>query len=217
MPWEIYRYPTPHAIYTTRGSLCQERRFPWICSICCLDTRVQCRSVDKHCRDQAFDVSAQLLDDLAIVLIPALESITRSQSQRKYAGDYRSNDPSNDASLTLAVDSGPGLKISKWTNLGKDMLFAFETVLFGAPSTNKTSIDARIYPIGSAGRWRVQLESPGGGNGTNLSGLACESWTKVGQFRYAGLAVDEVDFKEDGTGVVQSVALPGIRVELQKV
>jgi hypothetical protein len=167
--------------------------------------------------DQAFDTSAAVLDEVVAELLPALESITKSQAQRKYAGNYKSQDLKNDASLRLAVDEGPGLKISKWTNLGKDMLFAFETALLGPPPTNKTSIDARLYPIESAGRWRVQFEFPKAGNGTHISSLVCQTWSKLGQFRYAGLAVDEFDFKEDSKGFIHSVALPGMDAELFKI
>jgi hypothetical protein len=93
-------------------------------------------------------------------LVPVLEIAARTQAKDAYGGQYISKDPANRASLSLVVDNGLGLKISNWTNLGKDMLQSFETILYGSGPGNGISLGARIYPIGINNRWRVSLEMP---------------------------------------------------------
>jgi hypothetical protein len=150
-------------------------------------------------------------------LVPALEIAARTQAQDFYSGQYISKDPGNQASLSLVIDNGPGIKISHWTNLGKDMLQSFETILYGAQPDNITRLDARIYPIGSGNRWRVSFEMPTvAPEELTFESNACETWDKVDQFRYAQLPLDEFDFEmEDGH--VNSVNLIGLRAVLEKV
>jgi hypothetical protein len=150
-------------------------------------------------------------------LVPALEIAARTQAKEAYGGQYISKDPANRASLSLVVDNGPGLKISNWTNLGKDMLQSFETKLYGARPDNGTSLDARIYPIGINNRWRVSFEMPIASSlELTFESATCATWDKVDQFRYGRLPLDEFHFQIEGDHV-NGVNLVGLRAELTKV
>ncbi|KAK2801506.1 hypothetical protein FQN50_007722 [Emmonsiellopsis sp. PD_5] len=181
-------------------------------------------------------IVALLLDNVQGTLIPLLEDLAREQATEIYAGDYQSNKADNaSATISLVVDDGPGLKVSKWTNRDKNMLRSFYEGIFGRSKSDDgiKEVDARFYPLGVDDRWRIVFTEPEGGDeggqgkgkGNNgeiynaLRGRACLSWMKVDNFRYGKIAVDEVVFRMGGESgrVVEGVDIPGLRAELDRV
>jgi hypothetical protein len=217
MPWEIFRstsltpQPRPVDFYTKSGEVEVYAAYAVVIP------EYNVAATILAAGPQSYDISVLLLDNVAAKLVPTLDSLARTQAQEKYAGRYVSSNSSNDAALTLTVDDGPGLKISEWKNLGKDMLLAFETVLFQGPQTNGTLIlDTRIYPSGIDNRWRVQFEKVTGQKDWTLSSTSCDTWAKVDQFRYARKPVDEVEFVVGKDGIIHGMELPGLRAALQR-
>lgn len=156
----------------------------------------------------------KVFDTVAAGLIPKLEEAARAQAAQRYVGNYISPSPSiSNASLGLTIDNGPGLKITSWTNKGKDILFALSAVKFGGQK-----IEARAYPIGEAQRWRVVFELEGSGEVSTVTREACMSWMLVDQFRFGGEPVDEFVFVLGGIGGkdVVGVKARGMGAELIK-
>jgi hypothetical protein len=178
--------------------------------------------------EDAFDASVGLLDSVLDEVVPVLEDRARREAEERFGGRYISELEGNDAMIELVIDSGPGLKIKEWRNLGKDMLVAFHAILFGgkANAHNATGFDVRIYPIGVEERWRVVFEQASSGdwdggshNGKEkerISSVACRTWEKVDQFRYSGEPVDEFDFEVGEMGDVVGLRIPGLGIGLRK-
>ena len=214
-PWEIYRpffltsEPRPIDHYTKEGDLPQKGYAATVIIV----PEYEIGTTILVAGNDAYDASIILFNTIQGFLIPVLEAEARSQAALKYAGKYTSNCTESGSELELVIDSGPGLKITEWKNLGKDMLLAFDSVLFGG---NGMRLDARIYPIGVDERWRVTFEEESEADEVTLTSTACRTWEQVDQFRYAGLPTDEFDF-EVRNGSVVSVMIPDLRAELLKV
>jgi hypothetical protein len=159
--------------------------------------------------EDAYPASIDLFNAVEVELVPRLDELARKQAWAKYGGLY----VSGSSSLEVTIDSGPGMKISKWTNLGKDMLLAFDSILFGG---NGTMLDARIYPVNGGERWKTVFEEDGRESKEAITGTACMAWEAVEQVRYAGLPCDEVDFQVGGRGEIVVVNITGLRAHLYK-
>lgn len=161
----------------------------------------------------AYTPTVDLMDVVAAAVIPAADKLAREQADKVYAGTYIDNANGTAAKLTLKVDDGPGLKISEWTNMNKSIL----NTIAGYKGIPLPNLDARIYPIGEDGRWRLQLENIKDSREKNPSkpSQMCRPWFQVDQYRYAGNAIDEFVFTMED-GAVVAVENDGLRVTLRK-
>ncbi|KAL9949725.1 hypothetical protein ACHAQF_001655 [Verticillium nonalfalfae] len=209
MPWEIYRPSDltpdgrPIETYSKTGNL------PFYAAhIAFLPAYGVGLSINTA-GQEAFTAVRDLLDIVIRTLIPTLESVTRSQAEATYGGTYASET----GSLTLVVDDGPGLKIEEWMVGNGSVLDAW---LKFPGREDLSSVDARAYPVGIDDRWLVYFEGHSSRNKTGIFAKQCETWIAQDGLRFAGLPIDEIDFKfEDGR--VVSVTSPGLRQELLKI
>jgi len=121
--------------------------------------------------------------------------------------------------LVLDVDGSPGLRVAEWTNGGKSVLDAIAAIVSGT-SGDVEGLDVRAYPIGEDERWRLVFgtRSRRGENGRlSMFDLACETWFRVDNYRYAGLPLDELVFVIGDDGVVEGVRSPGFGKEAKKL
>jgi hypothetical protein len=165
--------------------------------------------------EQPYDAVLALLDLVTAAMVSSLDSLARDQAQSLYAGDYVGEEAHNattkpESRLSLAVDNGPGLKITAWSNAGKSIL----DILASMEGTTTSRLDARLYPIGDGDRWRLSLEtlSSGPADPSRFS-HSCTKWLGVDGMRYAKLPVDEFRFHIQD-GVVKSVENLGLRAKL---
>lgn len=107
-------------------------------------------SMDSHARTKIFS-------SVIKALLPAIEQAGKQEaaSAKGYVGTY--TDGTTNSTVTLRMDSGPGLVISDWTVRGFDVLHNFEDVDPNAlakasptnvnvPNGSMAFIDARMYP-----------------------------------------------------------------------
>jgi len=218
MPWEIFRVPVPGGgrpvdLYTKSGDIGAYAAYAVLIPEYGVGVTINAAG------SAAYRATALLLDLVVDALLPELDRRAREQARATFAGRYRAapaaapgkgtnatGSGSGADELVLGVDSGPGLRIQKWTSQGKDV-FAGLAVLRGAKKAS--DVEARLYPIGDGGRWRMVMETPEDGKG--MVETTCSSWMSLDQFRYAGLPVDEFDFKQTAGGAVQSIEALGLR------
>ena len=149
--------------------------------------------------------NVQILSDLlAATYVPALEAAAKEGANTVYAGTY--TDTESNSTLTVTMNSDPGLVISEWTFNGSDVL-ALYTEIAGNASTQSTV--AHLYPSGLKSKngsivgWRAVYEvfpkiyDPGSFS------VNCQTWTSVDYLVYGGIGVDEFifNFNADTTEV----------------
>ncbi|KAF4464344.1 hypothetical protein FALBO_8820 [Fusarium albosuccineum] len=207
MPWEIFRVTLqtadrPIDVYTKSGNL------PSYAAYVVLIPEYNVGITINAAGPDSYIASRTLLEVAVEKAVQGLENLARTQARVKYAGRYTT---SNDSTLVLDVDQGPGLKIQEWTNNGKSILKAWKELRGG----DAAGVDARIYPVGDNDRWRVAFEAiPARGKKGPFKD-ACETWFSVDQFRYQGLPVDEIIF-DIGNGKVEGLSIPGLRQSLER-
>lgn len=216
MPWEIFRLSNlttdgrPIDMYTKSGDL------PGYSAYIVLLPDYKVGATIMVSGEKAYAASVSLLDIVTTTLVPALDKLARDQAKKLYAGRYvkRGDGTANssNASLSLVIDDGPGIKVEEWTNNGKSIL---DTVASNH-GTTASKLDARLYPIGSENRWRLASETVDSVDGyPSMPSRACKAWFQVDQLRYATLPVDEFDFVMEDRAVV-GVRNLGLRAELEK-
>jgi hypothetical protein len=166
--------------------------------------------------DDSYQAVLGLLDVVIPAIVSSFDQLARAQAIESYAGRYQlvgdnQTDHSGEATLTLTVDDGPGLKIEQWTNRGKSIL----DFLASQQGTTPSKLEARLYPVGEKERWRMSLETMERANLSLFSNI-CNSWLSVDQIRYAKLPVDEFQFHMDN-GSVKGIENRGLRVNLTKI
>jgi hypothetical protein len=75
---------------------------------------------------------------------------------------------------------------------------------------NGAALDVSAYPVGEDDRRRLIFETPHREEDGRRSifYLACETWFQVDNYRYAGLAVDELVFVVADGGLVEGIWSP---------
>lgn len=215
MPWEIMRVPNltpdgrPIDVYTKSGGI------PGYSSMMLLLPEYDVGGTILVSSDASDQPAVALTDILLESLIPSLEALAREQAESAYAGRYvgpSHNSTETEATLSLAVDDGPGVKITEWTNNGKSIL----DFLAGNENITPDGIDVRLYPVGDANRWRMAVVLAASDAGeASLADQRCWEWFQIDQMRYAKLPLDEFDFDVEG-GVVIGVENLGLRQSLFK-
>ncbi|KAM5346190.1 hypothetical protein ACJ41O_009195 [Fusarium nematophilum] len=175
-------------------------------------------------------VTSTILSSVIQALLPAIEKVGRDDAKAAYAGEYA--DRSTNSSISLKVDSGPGLVISSWTvrgfdvlnNIGNYNLQAFES---GKKIEPIEYVDARVYPtnLGKEGQssWRAVFDfTPADKDAEFASGLffkdgTCQTWFQQDRRVYDFLPLDQFVFVEGDEGVSSAVRSPAFNVTLTKV
>lgn len=161
------------------------------------------------------DLVSRTVLDLAVQhVVPAFDDFARTQAEDKYAGSYGTGDDSG-SSLVVALDDGPGLRITDWTSEGKPVVEAW-VALFGS-SIGMVDAEMRIYPVGDGERWQVGFHGIPERNETGIFKTSCDTWFNFNSFRYKGLPGDAVNFVLDQGGVAVEMEVPGLRQNLTKV
>jgi hypothetical protein len=140
---------------------------------------------------------------LAQKMYPALEASAKAEAKSSYSGTY-TVPSSAESSITVNVDSGPGLRITKWTVEGEDV-FPLLANLSGASSSQGLTV--RLYPTGlnitngvKATAWRAvhqvlpQPLDPG------AFSQNCETWVAIDYVVYRAFGLDEFVFELDESG-----------------
>jgi hypothetical protein len=156
-----------------------------------------------------------------VVVAAALDAAAAVEANAMYAGMYVSSDGD---SITLEVDDGPGLLISKWTWNGTDAMPIYATLSAGDPEAN---ISIRLWPttlqnpprVGANTVERVSFRSyvqklPFNPNPYPVLGN-CISWLTTDQFNYGGVGIDEFVF-DIADGRASKVAARFLRAEYSR-
>lgn len=217
-PWEIFRLShltpdnRPVDIYTKSGSL------PGYASYLVLIPEFNIGGAINVSGDDGDDVAFDLLDAVTSVVVPALDSLAKSQAKEIYSGKYTAPcdglNCTNTAksSLELVVDSGPGLHVASWVNNGKSVL----DVLARNKGVKTIDIEARLYPVNDGNRWRLAVERKHhAGDTIRRPSEACSMWFQIDKMRYASLPVDEFVFRLDEGNAI-GVTNAGLRANLTK-
>lgn len=219
MPWEIFRLQNLTSDGRTVDVYAKSGDLPGYSAEVLLFPDFNISATILVAGTDAYTPTVALMEIVIAELVPMMDAMARDQARHLYAGTYKGTAGGRHGSLAaleLAMDDGPGLVITSWTSGGKSILDTLSVLKGFAPG----GIQARLYPIGEAGRWRMQVESVSSATGKeqDASVLAdmCRPWFQVDQMRYAGYAVDEFDFGI-ADGVVQRVTNSGLRMILAKV
>ncbi|KAJ0420254.1 beta-lactamase/transpeptidase-like protein [Aspergillus carlsbadensis] len=161
-----------------------------------------------------------LADLISKFLIPALDQVAKEEAHNSFAGTY-SSAPTN-SSLEVTTDAGPGLRVLKWTNNGKDILDALSQIQLGPPGQ---SVELRLFPTGLRHGGRLSFRSvrpsrfgtgPGCGPVCGPVTRACRSWMLVDGSVYGAMGVDEFVFETGEDGRAISASPRAMRVTLTK-
>jgi len=170
--------------------------------------------------------NAQLLGKLrelvTVPLIRAAENVAVLELQRRYAGTYVSTNSTLNSSLTLGASPFSGLTVTEFISNSTDVL-ASPLPSWADPDTttrpwyaqltptllyrNQTALDGEIWRMLISLERQEQDEE--------------EIWddfciTNIDAASYAGVALNELVFWNDGDGEITEVELPAFRVTLKK-
>lgn len=164
----------------------------------------------------------QLIGDASTALLPVIEQAGKAKAQVQYAGTY--TDSSTNSSLTLTLDDGPGLSVTKWQVRGTDVI---GTSLLGESPTVPPR--ARLYPsnLSSSNQtaWRVLFD----GSADEVAAedalypwdqFSCSSWSTLDKLAYQFQAQDLFLFdmveEEGGDTRASNIKLPAYQVKLAR-
>ncbi|KAM0449440.1 hypothetical protein ACHAO4_007458 [Trichoderma viride] len=164
----------------------------------------------------------QLIGDASTALLPVIEQAGKAKAQVQYAGTY--TDSSTNSSLTLTLDDGPGLSVTKWQVRGTDVI---GTSLLGESPTVPPR--TRLYPsnLSSSNQtaWRVLFD----GSADEVAAedalypwdqFSCSSWSTLDKLAYQFQAQDLFLFdmveEEGGDTRASNIKLPAYQVKLAR-
>ncbi|KAF5592316.1 beta-lactamase 2 [Fusarium subglutinans] len=159
-------------------------------------------------------------------LIPAMDMAARDESKARFAGQYV--DKRTGSALTLSLDKGPGLVLSKWTARGFDILpnlNRFQPGRFN--NTTDPAINTiRLYPTGienkSRAARRAVFPTLSGTEADMIEGLTkvkdvtCITWHMLDRFIYNGISMDHFEFKYGKDGKAASIKSKAFDVEMKR-
>ncbi|KAI0548155.1 beta-lactamase/transpeptidase-like protein [Xylaria curta] len=170
-----------------------------------------------------------IADTLSNTYLPTLLSIARSHANSTFTGNYVSENPSLNSSLTISVDTEkPGLGVGPWISNGTNLMGL--VVALGQNISkdywDKIQPSVRLYPTGL---WDAL---PDGGKKVGFKAtfedLAvpevakpfttdCSTWVSLSAVVYGSQPLDTFVFEMDGEGKVVSVENSALRNRLVKV
>ncbi|BCS25414.1 serine hydrolase domain-containing protein [Aspergillus puulaauensis] len=210
-PWEIYTVDDPRAIdlYTKSGDL------GGYSAMMGLSPDHDVGFVILAAGEKTTRTVYALADLVSQGIIPGLESAAKEDARDRFAGTYTLGG----SVLTLTTDDGPGLKITKWNNKGKDIL---ETLATLQPADIEGELDVRLYPTGLESPGKVSFRGivsgaapTGPANGPFTR--ACKSWMLVDGQVYGSVGLDEFVFDMLDNGGAVRVSPRALRVSLARV
>ncbi|KAL4915402.1 beta-lactamase/transpeptidase-like protein [Aspergillus aurantiobrunneus] len=210
-PWEIITLNDPRAIdlYTKSGDLGQYSAMVGLSP----DHDVGFTMLAAGERTTA--TIWALADLISTTIIPGLEAVAKEEANCRFGGTYSSDD----ASLTLTTDDGPGLKITKWQNKGYDMLQSLASLQ--REDDVQEDIDIRLYPTGLEAPGKISFRSitsgpapigPANGPFTHR----CVSWLLVDGQVYGSVGVDEFVFDMNQEGDAIRLSPRALRMSLSR-
>ena len=164
---------------------------------------------------KATDAVSTLLPLLVKPLVAYADKLAREQAAVEYAGTYSAPNASATNSMTLAVDSGPGVII-------KDLMIKGVPILRSLAAMQKIPFEnfsARLYPVDPHSSetlrevWKISVDNKDRDKG--FAELQCASWNWGDTLRYVTEPLDTVVFTRDTESVIR-VELLGWRVQLER-
>ncbi|KAI9372851.1 beta-lactamase/transpeptidase-like protein [Aspergillus egyptiacus] len=162
--------------------------------------------------------AAQTLGDLvSTTLISSLEGVAKEEAKRRFAGTYTSAD--GNSSITIRTDHNLGLRVTQWTNNGKDMFDALRTLQPWIPAGK---VDLRLYPTGLESPGKISFRSAvtkGSPSGPGMGPFTkqCKAWMQVDGLVYGSVGLDEFVFHVGDDAAATSVSPRALRVSLHRV
>ncbi|KAJ5717069.1 hypothetical protein N7488_002715 [Penicillium malachiteum] len=164
-----------------------------------------------------------LTDLVAKNLISGLEAAAKDEA-KKFTGTYV--DTSANSSITLVIDSGPGLSVTSWINNDVNMLQTVQT-LYQVPTLADlsvrlyyTTLDHRVDSGSTFIGFRAVMGSIAESNTPPAYqgpvGSSCHSWQLVDAVIYGNIGLDEFLFEVNEAGQVISIQPRALRVTLTK-
>lgn len=210
-PWEIYVVddPRPIDLYTKSGDLGSYS------AMMGLSPDHNVGFVILVAGEKTTQTVYALADLFAKEIIPGLEDAAKEDARDRFAGTYSLGG----STLTLTTDDGPGLKIKRWQNKGKDMLESLATL---QPTEIEGQLDVRLYPTGLESPGRISFRSVVSGSAPTgpVNGpftRACKSWMSVDGQVYGSVGLDEFVFDILDNGGAVRVSPRSLRVSLARV
>ena len=210
-PWEIYTVDDPRAIdlYTKAGDIGSYS------AMMGLSPDHDVGFVILVAGERTTQTVYALADLVAKEIVPGLEAAAKEDAKDRFAGTYSLGG----SVLTLTTDDGPGLKIERWHNKGKDIL---ESLAGLQPVEIEGELDVRLYPTGLESQGRISFRSivsgaapTGPPNGPFTS--ACKSWLSVDGLVYGAVGLDEFVFDMLDNGDAVRASPRALRVSLARV
>lgn len=236
MPWEIYRPVVPHVNYGLPISFYSKGgNLPSYNSIINVipEYGIGVVVLLSGSSDTLQTLPAGLFMDVVLKhLLPSIEAIQKEEAKDIFAGRYAAETNDSDAqvsrpvnsSVSIEVNSGPGLEITSWTLNGTNFLESLDFIIttdLNLPQRN-SSRPVRISPSGQDDEWRLLLEidEPSGKSAANKEDRyyddICNTWFIVDALSYGGRSLDLLKFGRNKEGQVDKLELPALREILQK-
>ncbi|GJC90680.1 beta-lactamase-like protein ARB_00930 [Colletotrichum liriopes] len=223
-PWEIWTSSTlldsgvPVSFYTKSGDLGLYTNV--LIVIPDYDLVVSILTAGAEATD-SFQFPAQVISPVIEALIPALEQANKESAKVAFAGTYA--DEETKSTLTLSIDDGPGLSLTKYTVRGVNVLANIPN--YGLSPSRKTfNVSGRVYPTnireGDQWSWRAvyknhdepdvddKLFYPEGG---------CQTWGLIDRKTYNYLALDDFAVTTAADGSAKSILPRPFGVTLTKI
>ncbi|KAF3905354.1 Beta-lactamase [Arthrobotrys entomopaga] len=151
--------------------------------------------------------------------VPAIEAAGKAEATRNFAGKYV--DKVSNSSIVLEIDDGPGLLVTNWTSLGKDVLQTYADIVAHSPGGAPTAQGAaayltiRLYPTSlqtnSVTSWRAVYDSadPETVKAQSaylfiIQGL-CETWSSLDNVVYGLRGLDNFLFDTNANGSATAI------------
>jgi len=174
------------------------------------------------------------LSETVKTLLPAIEDASKTEAKLHFWGTF--SDPATNSSITLALDDGPGVAVTKWMVRDVDILknyASFNGFSSGQGDADGSQTDINSIPI------RVRI-SPTGLDSANLAAWrayvttgspedirqtdealfwsqgSCVSWGTVDRLVYGFKAIDEFVFTIDENHNALRVSLPAFDIILER-
>lgn len=163
---------------------------------------------------------------LVETLVPAVEAVGKRESRARYAGIY--GDPGSNDTMTIIVDSGPGLHVTRWLSEGRDILRTYEKITSSsaAGAGNGPLYSLRLYPTSLDNfreeAWRA-VYTPTTPKQTAVADSqlffeqgSCQTWSAIDENLYGLVGLDDFRFEVDkGSSHATAVCPRAFRQTLQ--
>lgn len=205
-PWEIYRAPVDRLsfIYSKSGDIGVYSSIVALLPDYDVGFSILAAGKGAH-----YNV-AILADIVAQAMCPALETSAKAEARSAYSGTY-TVPGSTMSSITVIVDSGPGLSITNWTSEGQNV-FPLLADLSCAESSEGLTV--RLYPSGlkitkggktAATAWRAVRQVLPQPLDPGAFSQNCDTWVAVDDIVYGIFGLDEFVFKLNENGKATSI------------